>query len=219
MKKSTSMTSACALVLGAAILCAKAGCNGSADDRVHSGEAASAGAAASAPAGAAAEASGGASPDAASPQASSFQTAGNASAGASATRSAAVSPPAGAPPAGEDVRTTETGLRYVELRVGTGPTPQRGQTAIVHYVGWLANGQEFDNTRKNGKPFECLLGAGRHIRGWEEGLSTMRVGGKRRLIIPPELGFRSDGSAVNSTGDPIPPNETLTFEVELLELR
>lgn len=119
----------------------------------------------------------------------------------------------GAPSAGGLVRTA-SGLQHFDEVVGSGPVPQPGQTVIVHYRGWLDNGTEFDSSYSRGQPFEFVLGAGQVIRGWEEGIATMRVGGKRRLIVPPELAYGSSGFA-----GVIPPNARLTFEVELLGVR
>jgi peptidylprolyl isomerase len=110
--------------------------------------------------------------------------------------------------------TTPSGLQYLDQVVGNGPQPQPGQTVIVHYTGYLDNGTVFDSSLQRGQPFEFVLGAGQVIRGWEEGLATMRVGGKRRLIIPPELGYGAAGA-----GGVIPPNARLTFDVELLGVR
>jgi peptidylprolyl isomerase len=109
---------------------------------------------------------------------------------------------------------TASGLQYQDISQGTGAPPQRGQTVSVHYTGWLADGKKFDSSRDRGQPLEFPLGAGRVIKGWDEGLSTMRVGGKRRLVIPPDLGYGAQGSP-----PVIPPNATLTFEVELLQAR
>jgi len=110
--------------------------------------------------------------------------------------------------------TTQSGLQYLDQVVGNGPQPQPGQTLIVHYTGYLDNGTVFDSSLQRGQPFEFVLGAGQVIRGWEEGLATMRVGGKRRLIIPPELAYGAAGA-----GGVIPPNARLTFDVELLGVR
>ncbi len=112
-----------------------------------------------------------------------------------------------------DVTTTESGLQYVELENGTGAMPQQGQTVTVHYVGTLENGTQFDSSIERNRPFSFRIGVGQVIRGWDEGVSTMRVGGKRRLIIPPDLGYGSRGA-----GGVIPPNATLIFEVELLRI-
>jgi peptidylprolyl isomerase len=110
--------------------------------------------------------------------------------------------------------TTQSGLQYLDQVVGNGPQPQPGQTLIVHYTGYLDNGTVFDSSLQRGQPFEFVLGAGQVIRGWEEGLATMRVGGKRRLIVPPELAYGAAGA-----GGVIPPNARLTFDVELLGVR
>jgi peptidylprolyl isomerase len=107
--------------------------------------------------------------------------------------------------------TTDSGLKYIDTVEGTGATPQTGQTVVVHYTGTLEDGTKFDSSRDRNQPFKFPIGAGRVIRGWDEGLSTMKVGGQRRLIIPPELGYGSRGA-----GGVIPPNATLIFDVELL---
>jgi peptidylprolyl isomerase len=118
-------------------------------------------------------------------------------------------------PLGDDaaVVTTESGLKYVDLVEGTGAQPQAGQTVIVHYTGTLEDGTKFDSSRDRNQPFSFRLGVGQVIRGWDEGLSTMRVGGRRQLIIPPELGYGARGA-----GGVIPPNATLVFDVELLRI-
>src|SRR5512137_2226408 len=116
-------------------------------------------------------------------------------------------------PAAAEV-TTASGLKYVDLKVGDGPSPQPGQTAVVHYTGWLTNGTKFDSSVDRGQPFEFPLGAGRVIKGWDEGVATMKVGGKRKLTIPPELGYGARGA-----GGVIPPNATLIFDVELLAIK
>jgi peptidylprolyl isomerase len=110
--------------------------------------------------------------------------------------------------------TTPSGLKYVELKEGTGATPQTGQTVEVHYVGTLENGTKFDSSRDRGQPFSFKIGVGQVIKGWDEGLSTMKVGGRRQLIIPSELGYGARGA-----GGVIPPNATLLFDVELLGVK
>jgi peptidylprolyl isomerase len=114
----------------------------------------------------------------------------------------------------ENIVTTESGLQYIDLVEGTGATPQAGQTVYVHYTGTLENGTKFDSSRDRNQPFSFPLGTGRVIRGWDEGISTMKVGGRRQLIIPPDLGYGARGA-----GGVIPPNATLIFDVELLRIR
>jgi len=113
-----------------------------------------------------------------------------------------------------DTTTTPSGLQYKDLTVGTGEEAREGATAVVHYTGWLLDGTKFDSSVDRGVPFEFLIGRGRVIRGWDEGVATMSVGGKRELIIPPDLAYGDRGA-----GGVIPPGATLRFEVELLDLK
>jgi peptidylprolyl isomerase len=116
------------------------------------------------------------------------------------------------------ITTTSSGLGYEDSEVGNGDSPKSGQTCVMHYTGWLwengAKGKKFDSSVDRGRPFSFRLGVGQVIRGWDEGIASMKVGGKRTLIIPPDLGYGPRGA-----GGVIPPNATLMFEVELLELR
>ena len=107
--------------------------------------------------------------------------------------------------------TTPSGLKYEDLKVGTGAEAKAGQTVSVHYTGWLTDGRKFDSSVDRWQPFEFPLGMGRVIKGWDEGVQGMKVGGTRKLTIPPGLGYGSRGA-----GGVIPPNATLLFEVELL---
>ncbi len=111
--------------------------------------------------------------------------------------------------------TTPSGLQYEDTKTGSGPAATRGQDVAVHYTGWLyeagQRGAKFDSSKDRGEPFSFSLGAGHVIRGWDEGVAGMQVGGTRVLIIPPELGYGARGA-----GGVIPPNATLLFEVELL---
>jgi peptidylprolyl isomerase len=114
--------------------------------------------------------------------------------------------------------TTPSGLKIIDTKVGTGATPKQGQTCVMHYTGWLyengAKGKKFDSSVDRGQPFEFPLGVHRVIAGWDEGVATMKVGGKRTLIIPPELGYGARGA-----GGVIPPNATLIFDVELIDVK
>jgi peptidylprolyl isomerase len=114
--------------------------------------------------------------------------------------------------------TTPSGLQITDSKVGTGAAPKSGQTCVMHYTGWLyengAKGKKFDSSVDRGQPFEFPLGQRRVIAGWDEGVASMKVGGKRTLIIPPELGYGARGA-----GGVIPPNATLIFEVELLDVK
>jgi peptidylprolyl isomerase len=110
-----------------------------------------------------------------------------------------------------DYVTTESGLKYNDFVVGEGPSPETGQTVTVHYTGWLEDGTKFDSSLDRGQPFTFSIGMGQVIAGWDEGVATMKVGGKRQLVIPSELGYGEQGA-----GAVIPPNATLIFEVELL---
>lgn len=118
----------------------------------------------------------------------------------------------------ETTVTTPSGLKIEDSKVGEGASPATGQTCIMHYTGWLyVNGQKgskFDSSVDRGEPFEFPIGTGRVIKGWDEGVASMKVGGKRTLIIPPELGYGARGA-----GGVIPPNATLVFDVELLGIR
>ncbi len=125
--------------------------------------------------------------------------------------------PAHAQRAGK-VITMPDGLEIIDTHVGTGASPKTGQLCVMHYTGWLyqngAKGQKFDSSVDRGQPFEFPIGTGRVIRGWDEGVATMKVGGKRTLIIPPALGYGARGA-----GGVIPPNATLIFDVELLDIK
>ncbi|MBI4723426.1 MAG: FKBP-type peptidyl-prolyl cis-trans isomerase [Candidatus Stahlbacteria bacterium] len=109
--------------------------------------------------------------------------------------------------------TTASGLKYVDLVTGTGAEAKPGMSVSVHYTGWLTNGTKFDSSKDRGTPFTFGLGAGQVIKGWDEGVAGMKVGGKRKLTIPSELGYGTRGA-----GADIPPNSVLIFEVELLSV-
>ncbi len=114
--------------------------------------------------------------------------------------------------------TTSSGLQIIDTKPGTGASPRQGQTAVVHYTGWLyengAKGKKFDSSVDRGQPFEFPVGQGRVIKGWDEGVATMKTGGKRTLIVPAQLGYGARGA-----GGAIPPNATLMFDVELLSVK
>ena len=130
---------------------------------------------------------------------------------------AATTPPSGgatggsmsAAPAGQEV-TMPSGLKYQDVKVGDGAVAEQGSAVTVDYTGWLTDGTKFDSSKDHGQPFQFQIGAGQVIRGWDEGVKGMRVGGVRRLTIPPDLGYGAQGA-----GGVIPPNATLVFEVEL----
>ena len=113
---------------------------------------------------------------------------------------------------------TDSGLEYFDIKEGTGAEPKTGQTCVMHYTGWLwqddAKGKKFDSSVDRDEPFPFPIGKGKVIKGWDEGVATMKVGGKRKLLIPAKLGYGDRGS-----GDAIPPNATLLFEVELLKVK
>ncbi len=131
-----------------------------------------------------------------------------------ATGATAMSEAADAQP----VTTTPSGLKIIDLKVGTGPSPKPGQTCVMNYTGWLyengKKGNKFDSSLDRNQPFSFPIGQHQVIAGWDEGVATMKVGGKRTLIIPPELGYGARGA-----GGVIPPNATLIFDVELLGVK
>jgi FKBP-type peptidyl-prolyl cis-trans isomerase FkpA len=114
---------------------------------------------------------------------------------------------------GQEV-TTASGLKYTDTKVGTGAEAKAGQTASVHYTGWLTNGTKFDSSKDRGQPFSFRLGGGQVIKGWDEGVQGMKVGGTRKLTIPADLGYGARGA-----GGVIPPGATLIFDVELLGVK
>jgi peptidylprolyl isomerase len=118
----------------------------------------------------------------------------------------------------QPVTTTASGLQIIDTKAGTGASPKTGQICVMHYTGWLyengAKGKKFDSSVDRGQPFEFPIGTHRVIAGWDEGVATMKVGGKRTLIIPPALGYGAQGA-----GNVIPPNATLIFDVELLGIK
>jgi peptidylprolyl isomerase len=122
------------------------------------------------------------------------------------------------PARAQPVTTTPSGLKIIDLKIGTGAMPRTGQTVVVNYTGWLyengKKGKKFDSSLDRNEPFEFPLGRGQVIAGWDQGVATMRVGGRRTLIIPPDLAYGSSGA-----GGVIPPNATLMFDVELLSIK
>jgi peptidylprolyl isomerase len=135
-------------------------------------------------------------------------------AGATLLAAGATTPAAAQTPG--STMTTASGLKIQDTKVGTGASPKTGQTCVMHYTGWLyqngEKGQKFDSSVDRGQPFEFQIGRGMVIKGWDEGVASMKVGGKRTLIIPPELGYGARGAG------PIAPNETLVFVVDLLKI-
>ena len=113
-----------------------------------------------------------------------------------------------------DAKATESGLKYIMIKEGKGPKPKMGQTVSVHYAGYLTSGQKFDSSYDRNQPIEFPIGTGRVIKGWDEGIMLLNVGAKAKLIIPPDLGYGARGA-----GGVIPPNATLIFDVELLEIK
>ena len=120
---------------------------------------------------------------------------------------------AGSAASDENVVTTDSGLQYVVIAEGDGASPQPGNRVFVHYVGTLEDGTKFDSSRDRGRPFDFTIGQGQVIKGWDEGVGDMKVGDRRKLIIPPDLGYGARGA-----GGVIPPNATLIFDVELLRI-
>lgn len=110
--------------------------------------------------------------------------------------------------------TTPSGLKYTEIVIGTGESPLPGQVVTIHYTGMLLDGKQFDSSRDRMTPYSFTLGAGQTLAGWEEAVVTMKVGGKRKLVVPPNLAYGSTG-----VGKVIPPNATVMFEIELLDVK
>ncbi|HCV42004.1 MAG TPA: peptidylprolyl isomerase [Bacteroidetes bacterium] len=109
---------------------------------------------------------------------------------------------------------TSSGLKYIDTVVGTGDSPKQGSTVTVHYTGYLTDGKKFDSSVDRKEPFQFVIGVGGVIKGWDEGVASMKAGGKRKLIIPPQLGYGARGA-----GNLIPPNAELVFDVELIKVK
>ena len=114
----------------------------------------------------------------------------------------------------DDYQKSTTGLQWKDLTVGTGASPKTGQTVHVHYTGWLMDGKKFDSSRDRGRPFTFAIGKGNVIKGWDEGVASMKVGGRRELVIPSDLAYGSRGFP-----GAIPPGATLKFDVELIDVK
>ena len=108
---------------------------------------------------------------------------------------------------------TPSGMQYADVAIGRGPNPREGQVVVVHFTGWLDDGTQFDSTQARKKPFGFPVGSGQVIKGWDEGVRTMQVGGKRRLVVPPQLAYGAKG-----VPGLVPPNSRLTFDIELLRI-
>jgi peptidylprolyl isomerase len=119
----------------------------------------------------------------------------------------------GPPPVSGQPITTGSGLQFIDIKRGTGDSPEPGETVVIHYTGWLEDGTKFESSLDSGQPASFKIGEGDVIEGWDIGVATMQVGGKRRLIIPPHLAYGEAGRG------PVPPNATLIFDIELLEVR
>lgn len=144
----------------------------------------------------------------------STQTQSKPSTGAKPAAPAAKTAAAKEAPTGPKTVTTPSGLKYIDLVVGKGPVPKPGSQVMVHYTGWLTDGSKFDSSITRNQPIAFRLGRGEVIKGWDQGVATMHVGGRRKLIVPPSLGYGAKGYDAL-----IPPNATLIFEVELLGFR
>ena len=132
----------------------------------------------------------------------------------SASTPSTPAPAAAAAPTGGKVHKLPSGLQYEDMVVGSGTMAEPGMSVSVHYTGWLTDGTKFDSSLDRNQAFQFQLGAGQVIRGWDEGVKGMRIGGKRKLTIPPDMGYGAAGA-----GGVIPPNATLVFDVELLDVK